>query len=65
VKNRCRHLDSNNRCTIYENRPAICRRLDSNGCEYHDKPAVREIRTQKQLKAYLQERSAKRVGRRK
>lgn len=65
VKNRCRHLDGDNRCAVYENRPAICRRLDANGCEYHDRNGVREIRTQKQLEAYLDERSAKRTRRKK
>jgi Fe-S-cluster containining protein len=65
VKNRCKHLDDGSRCTVYAHRPAICRRLDSNGCEYHDKHAVREIRTPQQLEAYLGERSAKRTGRRK
>lgn len=65
VKNRCRYLDVDNRCTVYENRPAICRRLDTNGCEYHDTPPIREIKTPKQLEAYLREQSAKRAGRRK
>ena len=31
VKNRCKYLDGSHRCSIYEHRPAICRRLDANG----------------------------------
>ena len=55
VKNRCKNLDRTHRCKIYENRPAICRRLDSKNCEYHDQNAVREIKTSKQLAQYLEE----------
>lgn len=65
VKNRCKHLDGGNRCTVYDHRPAICRRLDANGCEYHDQHAAREIRTPQQLEAYLEERATKRNGRKK
>lgn len=63
VKNRCRHLDGGNSCTIYKNRPAICRRLDASGCEYHDQPGIREIRTPRQLALYLDEQSSSRRGR--
>ena len=55
VKNRCKHLDGNNRCKIYEERPAICRRLDPGNCEFHDQNAVREIKTSRQLTQYLEE----------
>jgi Fe-S-cluster containining protein len=56
VKNRCKHLKSDNRCKIYEERPAICRRLHPDNCEYHDRNAVREIKTLKQLGEYLEEK---------
>jgi len=65
VKNRCKHLDSGNRCSVYENRPAICRRLDANGCEYHNLNGIREIRTPRQLALYLAERSAPRTRKKK
>jgi len=65
VKNRCKHLDSNNRCKIYKTRPAICRRLDPEQCEYHDRDAVREIKTLKQLERYLEEKPIRRKKRRK
>jgi Fe-S-cluster containining protein len=56
-------LDGSHRCSIYEHRPAICRQLDANGCEHHGRPAIREIRTPRQLEAYLEELAAKRSGR--
>ena len=63
VKNRCNHLDRNNRCKIYENRPAICKRLDPKGCEYHDRHAVKEIKTLHQLGRYLDEHPIRRKRR--
>ncbi len=30
---RCRHLQADNRCGIYEHRPLICREFDETGCE--------------------------------
>lgn len=41
VRNRCKHLDSNNLCTIYENRPLVCRDYDSDECEYPSRPRHR------------------------
>ena len=60
VKNRCKYLDNKNRCKIYEKRPAICRRLDLNKCEYHDRNASREIKTHTQLERYLEEKPIRR-----
>jgi len=64
VKNRCKYLDSSNRCKIYERRPAICRRLNPERCEYHDRNAAREIKTIKQLEKYLEEKPIKRKRKR-
>ena len=64
VKNRCKHLDSNNHCRIYETRPAICRKLDPKECEYHDQNAVKAIKTLKQLEKYLEEHPIKRKRKR-
>ena len=36
VYNQCRHLQSDNRCGIYETRPQICRDYTTNNCEYDD-----------------------------
>jgi len=63
VKNRCRHLDSDGMCAIYEERPAICRRLDPDNCEYHDRTSVREIKTLTQLGRYLEEKPVRRKRR--
>src|SRR5687768_2380561 len=32
---RCKHLQSDNRCGIYEKRPAICRGYSTDTCDYH------------------------------
>jgi Fe-S-cluster containining protein len=33
---RCRHLEADNRCGIYETRPQICREYSTRNCEYDD-----------------------------
>jgi Fe-S-cluster containining protein len=35
ILNRCRELQSDNRCGIYEIRPAICRSYTTDNCDYH------------------------------
>jgi uncharacterized protein len=32
---RCKHLQDDNRCGIYETRPRICRNYDTDNCDYH------------------------------
>lgn len=34
IANRCRMLDENNRCTIYESRPMICRSYSTDNCDH-------------------------------
>ena len=36
VLNDCMHLQADNRCGIYEDRPGICRRYTTRNCEYDD-----------------------------
>ena len=36
VHTRCRHLQDDNRCEIYETRPQICRDYTTENCEYDD-----------------------------
>ena len=36
VHNRCDHLMDDNRCSIYETRPQICREYTTDDCEYED-----------------------------
>ena len=38
VREKCAYLTKENRCAIYENRPAICRRHDPENCEFTGKP---------------------------
>jgi len=64
VKNRCKYLDGNNRCKIYENRPAICRRHDPRRCEYQSQDSIRQIKTLKQLERYLEDNPIKRKRKR-
>ncbi len=35
VLNRCKHLQEDNLCGIYETRPAICRKYTTDNCDYH------------------------------
>ena len=35
VLNRCKHLQDNNLCGIYDTRPAICRSYSTDNCDYH------------------------------
>jgi Fe-S-cluster containining protein len=36
VHTRCKHLQDDNRCGIYETRPQICRDYTTDSCEYED-----------------------------
>jgi len=36
VHTECKHLQSDNRCGIYETRPLICREYSTENCEYED-----------------------------
>jgi len=35
IMNRCKNLQTDNRCGIYETRPAICRSYSTDNCDYH------------------------------
>jgi Fe-S-cluster containining protein len=35
IANRCKHLQADNRCGIYETRPKICRQYSTENCDYH------------------------------
>ena len=35
VLNRCKHLQPDNRCGVYDTRPRICRKYTTDNCEYH------------------------------
>lgn len=35
IMNRCKHLQADNRCGIYETRPQLCRGYSTDNCDYH------------------------------
>lgn len=35
ILTRCKHLQDDNRCGIYERRPRICRKYTTDNCDYH------------------------------
>jgi Fe-S-cluster containining protein len=35
IMSRCKHLQNDNRCGIYNQRPRVCRSYSSENCEYH------------------------------
>lgn len=35
IANRCKYLDQDNRCAIYEHRPRICRSYQDKNCDFH------------------------------
>lgn len=35
VLNRCKHLQDDNLCGIYETRPGVCRKYTTDNCDYH------------------------------
>lgn len=57
LANRCAKLDKNNRCTIYPERPLICRRYDPDNCDESDNEYdhAREFNTPQELEAYARE----------
>jgi len=65
----CRHLRSDNRCAIYEKRPAICRAYKTSDCEGNDAEFDYEVhlKSDADLVAYLEKkkRAAKRRSARK
>jgi uncharacterized protein len=35
ILNKCKHLQPDNRCGVYETRPRICRSYTTDNCDYH------------------------------
>ena len=53
---RCRNLQSDLLCSIYEHRPEICRGFDNRTCEVNDPDGGLSIETPEQFLDYLRER---------
>jgi len=56
VLTRCKHLQPDNRCGIYETRPRVCRKYSTDNCDYHGAEYnYSELFTSsEQLKAYAE-----------
>lgn len=52
---RCQHLQADNKCRIYEQRPHICRAFDEKNCEINVEHAGQTFHTPREFLAYLQE----------
>lgn len=53
---RCRNLQSDLLCSVYEHRPEICRNFDNKTCEINDPEGGLSINTPEQLMDYLRKR---------
>ena len=64
VHTRCKHLQPDHRCGIYETRPEICREYEAKDCDYSGKPyGYDELFTHaEQLEAYYTKRTGKTLG---
>jgi Fe-S-cluster containining protein len=63
VHTRCRHLQSDNRCGIYETRPQICRDYSADNCEYEDDWTYQQyFETPEQVEEYMELVLPKRRG---
>ena len=52
---RCRHLQDNHLCGIYETRPQICRKYSTTDCEYEDEWTYEHyFETPEQLEEYME-----------
>lgn len=55
VHTRCKHLQSDNRCGIYETRPQICRDYSTDGCEFEDDYVYEQyFETPEQVEEYVE-----------
>lgn len=66
INARCRALRPDNRCAIYENRPAICRAYKTNNCDWQDSewPYEHVFAEPEQLARYAREYLSRRRRRR-
>ena len=61
---KCKNLAADNRCGVYETRPAICREYEAKDCDYSGKPyGYDQLFTHpSQLEAYYEQRRGKKLG---
>ncbi len=60
IMSRCKHLQADNRCGIYETRPKICREYSTENCDYHggEYDFEKLFTSAEQLEAYAKEQLA-------
>lgn len=58
IMSRCKHLQPDNRCGIYEKRPSVCREYTTDNCDYHGGEYNFEklFTSAEQLEAYAKEK---------
>ena len=55
VHTKCKHLQDDNRCGIYQTRPQICREYSTDNCEYEDSNVYdRYFETAEQVQEYYE-----------
>jgi Fe-S-cluster containining protein len=66
IANRCKQLQSDNRCGIYETRPKICRSYSTENCDFHGGDYEFELlfTSAEQLERYATEKLAELVKKR-
>lgn len=60
IMSRCKHLQPDNRCGIYETRPKVCREYKTDNCDYHGGEYNFEalFTSAEQLEAYAKQKLA-------
>lgn len=58
IMSRCKHLQPDNRCGIYEKRPKVCREYTTDNCDYHggEYNFAQLFTSAEQLEAYAKEK---------
>jgi len=66
IYSRCKHLQQDNRCGIYETRPKICREYSTDNCDYHGGEYDWQVlfSSAEQLSAYAETALAQRAEKR-
>ncbi len=67
IMTRCKHLQTDNRCGIYQTRPRVCRSYSTNNCDYHggEYEFDKLFTSAEQLREYAEQKlNARRKGKR-
>lgn len=60
---RCKNLEQDNRCRVYETRPRVCRGYDTDDCEYHGTEYRYEhlFTSAQQIEAFAEEKLGRKI----